>query len=535
MGGLPVHFDPDFGGVGIALAAIYLMAGHTEQADALLAALPDLAEAKLAFDCRWNGSAGETGPAEGRCAGLRRDREPGVYPLILDRLLHDPAADPYPLAEAGFSESLLGGGTTHPEVLCRFFAEPQYEDICTNARRAVLLTATPDPDRYDFADSQRIMQAVDELGLPGWKTHRDEFDADLAAVRERYAPYRDETGRRRREAVDPVTPPFAERALPPSARTSAAEREAELEERDWPSSWAELPPGFAPVRWERSGDRAIAVSLSPLVDPSGEVSAGGYWIHLSDDRGGSWRTPRYIGLAEYFPYVVLPASRLPLMAGDTLQLEVEVAELDTSSITYPPVALATRRRARDLFLEIPLAMLERDGDGDGVTDLVESHLLLDRVGSDGGPYIVGSARLESCAGAEKGLDALRMQILSRITGQQDRAIVEPVDRPADGPLLAGWRRVENGQEWPLYLKGDPADFACLPSGGRLMIVYDARHEAELQRRTPDFRLLESPRLVMNRARDRGYVIWSAGWVGGTLRARLVDGEWVIEETSGWIT
>ncbi len=534
--GLTVSFDADdAGGIGLSHAITKFMTGHPGEAERILAALPDLALSRRAFDCRWDPHESAARP-DGPCADDRSFRDVGVYPLILDRLLHDPGADPYPLAEVGFSGGIFEGGTSHPEMLCRFFAEPQYASICDNARRGVLYAATLDPERYDFDEGQRIAEAIEALRLPGWEAHRDAFAADLAAVRERYAAYGGDSPWRRREAVDPVTPPFAEQPLPEDARTSAERRQAEWEtERGWPAGWEELPLGFFPVRWEAAGGRAIAVSVSPLLDPSGEVSAGGYWVHLSDDGGKTWRTPRYTGLAEHFPYVVPPTSKLPLLDGDTLRLEVEVAEIDTRSISYPPVALATRRRAKDLFLEIPLAALERDGDDDGITDLVESHLLLDRAGTGGAPFVIGTDPDERCAGADPALIGLRAQVLLRVTGQEERAIIEPVDRrPADA-LVAGWRRAETGLSWPLYLKGDRAEFACLPANGRLMLVFDEAQEAELQRRTPDFRLLEFPRLVMNRERTRGYVIWSAGWTGGTLRALLVDGEWQLVETSSWIT
>jgi len=68
-----------------------------------------------------------------------------------------------------------------------------------------------------------------------------------------------------------------------------------------------------------------------------------------------------------------------------------------------------------------------------------------------------------------------------------------------------------------------------------MIVYSDADERELQRRTPDFRLIELPKIVLNRAGTRGFVKWSAGWTGGTMRVRLVNGKWLIDELESWIT
>ena len=36
-------------------------------------------------------------------------------------------------------------------------------------------------------------------------------------------------------------------------------------------------------------------------------------------------------------------------------------------------------------------------------------------------------------------------------------------------------------------------------------------------------VVEMPRIVYNRARDRGYVRWSAGWTGGTFRLEELAG------------
>src|SRR5436309_15066350 len=76
---------------------------------------------------------------------------------------------------------------------------------------------------------------------------------------------------------------------------------------------------------------------------------------------------------------------MPLGSGDRITLEVAVQELDPASITYPPVALHSTRRGSDLYLEIPIAALTSDRDGDGLTDIVEEHLLLnpDKADSDG--------------------------------------------------------------------------------------------------------------------------------------------------------
>jgi len=54
-----------------------------------------------------------------------------------------------------------------------------------------------------------------------------------------------------------------------------------------------LPDGFELVRAERAGHRAVAVSVSHTYDPTGEVSQGGYWMHVSQDGGRHWDRPLY--------------------------------------------------------------------------------------------------------------------------------------------------------------------------------------------------------------------------------------------------
>jgi hypothetical protein len=277
------------------------------------------------------------------------------------------------------------------------------------------------------------------------------------------------------------------------------------------------------------------ISVSQNFDPTGEVSQGGYWVHLSEDGGRHWQPPLYTGIADRFPYVVTPSSRMPILNGDRLDLEVEVAEIDTASITYPPVGLRTRRRADNLYLTIPLASLARDSDADGITDITATHLLLDRARRDGGtPFVVGSDGGAGCSAPTPERRAL-IALLERVFSLRSAAIVEPVDRPAGDPLqFGGWRGAAAASDRPVFVRGDPADYRCLRPE-RLMIVYGDSDIEALKRFHPDFHAVAMPKIVYNRAHDRGYVRWSAGWTGGTYRLRLVDGRWVFDELSGWIT
>ncbi|MEO7680731.1 MAG: hypothetical protein ABIS14_08575, partial [Sphingomonas sp.] len=58
----------------------------------------------------------------------------------------------------------------------------------------------------------------------------------------------------------------------------------------------------------------------------------------------------------------------------------------------------------------------------------------------------------------------------------------------------------------------------------------------LRRMTPDFHAVDLKPIVFNRAHDQGYVIWSTGWSGGTMRLkRGADGEWTMDDIGSWIT
>jgi len=181
---------------------------------------------------------------------------------------------------------------------------------------------------------------------------------------------------------------------------------------------------------------AVAVSLSTRFDPNGEVNAGGYWVHLSNDGGKRWGPPLYTGLAERFPYIVPAKSRLPLIAGDRIRLEVEESLIDTATIFYPPVGLHVRRKRSGIYLDLPIADLKRDSDGDGLTDIAARHLLLDQPASGATPFVVGRDRDCTAPSAEA---LARLAILKKVFEVEARAVIEPPDKTT---LIGDWRRVQ---------------------------------------------------------------------------------------------
>jgi hypothetical protein len=174
----------------------------------------------------------------------------------------------------------------------------------------------------------------------------------------------------------PPGPPFAARRLPPGIPPL----DLSAVQRDAARAFAErlrLPAGFTPVRAERQQEELAVIARSEAYDPrSLRAEDGGYWVLRSGDGGKTWRRPLYTGLRVNLPYTVREESALPLQAGDRLQVEVEIKPLDLE-LAYTAAELARRPGESGIYLEIPFADLERDSDGDGLTDLAEQRLLTD--------------------------------------------------------------------------------------------------------------------------------------------------------------
>lgn len=543
--GVRLEIGASDGGLRMALAAAMLNTGRRQDATALAHADPALPGRKAQVECLFKQDANpptrQTNPKP-TCGMPENEVSTAVINAVRQgfvlHALDTPDADPYPLVEVGFASELTSDTAgTMVRLRCHILTEPQYARLCRQWRASVAEQLLPPAQikHYGSDDEPATLRAIEAAHLPGWAEAAATIEQLRSATRATFADsdhVDDRLAWSDRPPVDPDPVPFAEHPLPPALQSP---EKAEASGNAWPRGWTPLPDGFQPVRTGMSGNRAVAISASTKFDPSGEVGGGAIWVHVSDNRGKTWQPPLYTGLADHFPYVVPARSRLPLLDGDTIRLEVEVQLLDTTSITYPPVGLRTRRTARNLFLELPLAALRADTDHDGLTDIAAHHLLLDRP-APLAPFLVGSDHAACAAGpAPTGVMALRgRMLLQLIGGRQEAALREPIDRPASSPPLFGWSSLPSSRRGPLFVKGDPADFACLDLPVPVL-VYGAEGEAALQRETPDFRLLDAPPLIANRAGDRGFMVWSFGWTGGTTLI-LRDGQgWKTFELSSWIT
>ncbi|WP_417487602.1 hypothetical protein [Maricaulis sp.] len=298
------------------------------------------------------------------------------------------------------------------------------------------------------------------------------------------------------------------------------------------------------VRLEPRGEVWDLVYTSTELDPTGEVSAGGYWYVQSEPGGTDWQQPVYLGLQPMFPYVILPGSSLPMIVDGRLQLAVVVRQLDPASITFPPIGLALKREEDGLYITAPLAVLTRDQDEDGLTDIFEHRIGLDMTNPD-----------TDGDGLDDGIDGLpltpfdpaRMHeaelirlMIGEVFGHDAAAIRVPVHEPGAGleeiigNAMAG-RSVPPSRRSTLILKGDPDLFAGVISDQRLIVLDDAAEA----RMSPEYGItypLGFSTILPNRDRSQVYVVWSAGWTGGEFYIRRDDdGAYEVTVTSSWIT
>jgi len=100
---------------------------------------------------------------------------------------------------------------------------------------------------------------------------------------------------------------------------------------------------------------------------------------ISTDGGKSWNKPLYLGLHRLpdFYYRILGDSKLPLVDGDNLLLEVTVWNRDRSKPGRPLIGYEYHWKKWNRMLRIPIAAISLDSDGDGLTDLFEERILTD--------------------------------------------------------------------------------------------------------------------------------------------------------------
>lgn len=304
---------------------------------------------------------------------------------------------------------------------------------------------------------------------------------------------------------------WTERRLPAS---TTAWRDADA--RQAPPDNTDLPVDRNTVlRYEeRNGERAI-VYLSTDYDLPYLTRTAGIWFARTDR--GVWSPPLYLGLQQHFPYVVTPGSRLPLLDGQRLRIEVQLREIDTSAVGFPLLSVL-KRSADGLYLDIDLAAVAADRDGDGLTDIAEWRIGLDfsRADTDGDGVFDGRDPLP--------LVAYRS---AAATEQLAHAIVTTIFRDEPGPTVVGVtptlneamtgdRRDEAARTGHTrFLVGDPDMFAGLATSFPL-IVYSRADMAALDRGGAPFYPAQVTHIFSSLDGRTHHVGWSAAGTGGAF-------------------
>lgn len=347
---------------------------------------------------------------------------------------------------------------------------------------------------------------------------------------------------------------FEERNLPPGVKpftpveeTAGAAAGAEAPETDdtaIPKSLQLPVHPYQVVRLEKTGEEHVLIFLSQALDPVGEVSGGGYWVVKSRNRGQDWELPVYLGLQQFFPYVVTPRSNLPLTDGGALQIEVQVRELDTDSITFPPIGLRARREQDGLYLRFEWEKLTLDTDRDGLTDLAEHRMGLDPANpdTDGDGRIDGSDSLPLTAFRKRKPEEneLAIAILNQVLGYERAAIIVGDVGPRRGESLQDMLKSAAGPRPAIdpmhttFMVADPGIFSGVNLPARLL-VYGPDAADRLAEQYGVFYPVEVAWVFTNRDGTKHHVIWNASWTGGAFIVRRTAEGYKVEVLTRWIT
>lgn len=176
---------------------------------------------------------------------------------------------------------------------------------------------------------------------------------------------------------------------------------------------------------------------------------------------------------------------------------------------------------------------------DRLTDIAEVRLGLDpsMADTDGDGMADGLDPLPGVAldpRANPGRTALARAILEQMVGHDAGAILV-VPEPGHDPLAILAGPPQQGRWLTVFMVGDPQDYAALVTPFRLIVRTQQAYDVAKAGGPPFF---PPSVMVYSSLDDRIHlVIWSAGWVGGTLVIRCPDlgAQCQVEEISNWIT
>ena len=452
--------------------------------------------------------------------------EHGSRLAILRRKLEPSDADPFGLL-VGVAMSLRNDSwspsVTWRRLLASLAEQEGYPSMARYHHRNAgfgLNAKWWNPDRVaEAAKTPEVIAAVSKA-----TSAVDRLRVSLEALEQRVDPPPDDPASRVDETIGRLVaaPSFLglrEQPLPDGITpvTPALTWEQELEHSSALLREYNLPTGYRIVRVERRGSTVVALGASYDYDPvhPSLSSHGAYWVFRSRDGGVNWGPPLYTGLRTLMPYVAVYQSRLPMIGRSALRLEVKVREGDPDYIFFPGGYTSYKREEDGLFVELPWELLERDSDGDGLTDLAEERLLTDPLdpdtdrdglndGNDPLPHVVDSDAAASRA-------ALMRAILEQTDGGP-RGIVD---------------------EKTEFLVATRADFRGVQPVRRTIVLSPEEHAASLTK----FGTFFPTRLTVaiNRNGNVAFAVWSAGWHGGSAIFEKSGKQWVSHRVSTWIT
>jgi hypothetical protein len=321
---------------------------------------------------------------------------------------------------------------------------------------------------------------------------------------------------------------FKERTMPegeiPSSDARSLSNDITLPVDDW-----------SVVRVEKDEQDVFVVYQNHDVDPVGEVSGGGYWMIHSSNNAVTWSTPVYLGIQANQPYEIVSDSHLSMKHGDIFRIEVKRAEIDPTSITFPPVGLRIQTDSASLYLEYKLTDLYRDSDNDGLTDILEEKLGLNAFAADSDqdglidskdplPFVKFSAQHNEYS-------FLLDTIIQKVVGYEEQGIVvnpsdtKPISLPED--------RANIDKMYTLFLNGNRDNYSNLQLPVRT-IVLSSEEISAIREKWGVFYPINIE-LFVNKASTKAYVNWSAGWTGGTIIFEKSHKRWKIKDESNWIT
>jgi hypothetical protein len=298
--------------------------------------------------------------------------------------------------------------------------------------------------------------------------------------------------------------PFVERAVDDSARSSQVD--------DWArSTAARFVAGFDLLRIQTRGDEIVSVAASQSVDPS----AGGYWILRSTDGGATWNRPLYTGLRVMQPYEIVIGSTLPMLGEDGVRIEVAVNEPDEKSITFPLVARRAKRTKEGVAIDLKWRDLERDSDGDGLTDLMEERILTDPNAAD-----------TDGDGLPDGIDPMPQVAFRQSSGDAAQIIATVFQAYFGQDVVTNARTI--------FMAGDPADFSGVGSRLRIIVMNEAEIEAASKKFGPAAATHLSP-VIIDQTETRAWVQLNGEGNGATYLLEKRNGVWTALVIASWVT